>query len=107
MEAVDPVVGPPRAVCTDAIAAKIRRIHVQIAIPRDRDAEARRCCCEEPGLREISKPAALAARGAWSELGDVIVCGRAVRLAVPDERHHAASRPAAGQLRRQTERGSP
>jgi catechol 2,3-dioxygenase-like lactoylglutathione lyase family enzyme len=50
----------------------LRINHVQLAMPRDREAEARRFYGDVLGLREISKPAALVARGgAWFELGDV------------------------------------
>ena len=50
----------------------LRINHVQLAIPPNRESEARRFYGEVLGLREIPKPAALAARGgAWFELGDV------------------------------------
>ncbi len=52
--------------------AILRINHVQLAIPRDREAEARRFYGDVLGLREIAKPAALVARGgAWFALGDV------------------------------------
>jgi hypothetical protein len=55
--------GDTRAVCQ----MKLLRInHVQLAIPPDREAETRRFYGDVLGLREIPKPAALAARGGAS-----------------------------------------
>ena len=49
----------------------LRINHVQLAMPRGLEDEARRFYGGVLGLREIPKPAALAARGgAWFELGD-------------------------------------
>jgi catechol 2,3-dioxygenase-like lactoylglutathione lyase family enzyme len=51
--------------------AILRIDHVQLAMPRGLEGEARRFYGEVLGLREIAKPAALAARGGvWFELGD-------------------------------------
>jgi catechol 2,3-dioxygenase-like lactoylglutathione lyase family enzyme len=51
--------------------AILRINHVQLAMPRGLEDEARRFYGGVLGLREIPKPAALAARGgAWFELGD-------------------------------------
>jgi catechol 2,3-dioxygenase-like lactoylglutathione lyase family enzyme len=45
--------------------------HVQIAMPRGREAEARAFFGDVLGLPELPKPAALAARGGvWFDLGD-------------------------------------
>ena len=52
----------------------LRINHVQIAIPRGAEAQARRFYGEVLGLREVSKPASMAVRGgAWFELGPVQV----------------------------------
>jgi catechol 2,3-dioxygenase-like lactoylglutathione lyase family enzyme len=49
----------------------IRRIHhVQITIPPDREAEARRFYLELLGLREIEKPKNLRPTGFWVQVGD-------------------------------------
>jgi catechol 2,3-dioxygenase-like lactoylglutathione lyase family enzyme len=49
----------------------LRINHVQLAMPRGLESEARRFYGEVLGLREIPKPPALAARGGvWFELGD-------------------------------------
>jgi catechol 2,3-dioxygenase-like lactoylglutathione lyase family enzyme len=49
----------------------LRINHVQLAMPRGLENEARRFYGEVLGLREIPKPPALAARGGvWFELGD-------------------------------------
>ena len=49
----------------------LRINHVQVAMPRGLEDEARRFYGDVLGLREIPKPPALAARGgAWFELGD-------------------------------------
>ena len=49
----------------------LRINHVQLAMPRGREDEARRFYGEVLGLREIPKPVALAARGGvWFALGD-------------------------------------
>lgn len=49
----------------------LRLNHVQIAVPPNREAEARRFYGDVLGLLEIPKPAALAARGgAWFELAN-------------------------------------
>ena len=46
--------------------------HVQIAMPRGREAEARAFYAEILGLREVEKPASLAKRGGcWFEQGSV------------------------------------
>ena len=51
--------------------AILRINHVQVAMPRGLEDQARRFYGEVLGLREIPKPPALAARGgAWFELGD-------------------------------------
>jgi catechol 2,3-dioxygenase-like lactoylglutathione lyase family enzyme len=51
--------------------AVLRINHVQVAMPRDREDEARRFYGELLGLREIPKPPALATRGGvWFELGN-------------------------------------
>ena len=51
--------------------AILRINHVQLAMPRGLEDQARRFYGGVLGLREIPKPAALAARGgAWFELGD-------------------------------------
>jgi catechol 2,3-dioxygenase-like lactoylglutathione lyase family enzyme len=51
--------------------AILRINHVQLAMPRGLEEEARRFYGEVLGLREIPKPPALAAKGgAWFELGD-------------------------------------
>ena len=48
--------------------------HVQLAMPTDREAEARAFYCGLLGIPEIAKPPALAARGgAWFESGRVKV----------------------------------
>jgi catechol 2,3-dioxygenase-like lactoylglutathione lyase family enzyme len=54
------------------VAVVVLRInHVQLAMPAAHEHQARRFYGEVLGLREIPKPAALAARGgAWFELGD-------------------------------------
>jgi catechol 2,3-dioxygenase-like lactoylglutathione lyase family enzyme len=49
----------------------LRINHVQLAMPRGLENEARRFYGEVLGLREIPKPPALAVRGGvWFELGD-------------------------------------
>lgn len=46
--------------------------HVQLAMPRGREADARAFYCDVLGLKEIAKPAPLRDRGgAWFESGDV------------------------------------
>jgi len=51
--------------------AILRINHVQVAMPRGLEDQARRFYGEVLGLREIPKPPALAARGgAWFELGE-------------------------------------
>jgi len=50
----------------------IRINHVQLAIPPNRDGEARRFYADLLGLREIPKPASLRARGGvWFQVGDL------------------------------------
>ena len=45
--------------------------HVQITIPRDGEAEARRFYCDLLGLPEIEKPDSLKGRGGfWVQVGD-------------------------------------
>lgn len=45
--------------------------HVQVTIPREAEAEARRFYCEVLGLPEIPKPVSLAHMGGfWVQLGD-------------------------------------
>jgi len=52
--------------------AILRINHVQLAIPPDRERDARRFYGDVLGLPELEKPAALAARGgAWFDLGAV------------------------------------
>lgn len=49
----------------------LRINHVQLAMPRGREDDARRFYGDVLGLRELPKPAVLAGRGgAWFELGD-------------------------------------
>jgi catechol 2,3-dioxygenase-like lactoylglutathione lyase family enzyme len=50
----------------------IQRLHhVQVTIPRDAEAEARRFYCDVLGLVEIPKPASLLTRGGfWVKLGE-------------------------------------
>jgi catechol 2,3-dioxygenase-like lactoylglutathione lyase family enzyme len=50
--------------------AILRFNHVQLAMPRGLEEQARRFYCDVLGLREIPKPDSLVARGgAWFELG--------------------------------------
>ena len=52
----------------------VRVHHAQITIPRGAEDECRRFYCEQLGLREVEKPAALQERGGfWLEIGDVQV----------------------------------
>lgn len=45
--------------------------HVQIAVPRGSEEEARRFYCDVLGLREIEKPESLRVRGGlWLQVGD-------------------------------------
>jgi catechol 2,3-dioxygenase-like lactoylglutathione lyase family enzyme len=50
----------------------IRLHHVQITIPRNREADARAFYCDVLGLSEIAKPESLLHRGGfWLRLGDI------------------------------------
>jgi catechol 2,3-dioxygenase-like lactoylglutathione lyase family enzyme len=50
--------------------AILRFNHVQLAMPRGGEEQARRFYCDVLGLHEIPKPASLAGRGgAWFDLG--------------------------------------
>ena len=52
----------------------VRVHHVQITVPRDAEAAARRFYCGVLGLTEVAKPAVLAVRGGfWLQVGDVQV----------------------------------
>jgi catechol 2,3-dioxygenase-like lactoylglutathione lyase family enzyme len=45
--------------------------HVQITVPRDKEAEAREFYCGVLGLTEIEKPGSLESRGGfWARVGD-------------------------------------
>ena len=63
----------------------VRIDHVQLAMPRGGEAEARRFYCDLLGMQERAKPPVLAARGGlWLHSGDV-----AIHLGVEAEFHPA------------------
>lgn len=50
----------------------VRLHHAQITIPRGAETQARAFYCDLLGLKEVPKPATLAARGGfWLQLGDL------------------------------------
>jgi hypothetical protein len=74
---------PPRFLAQRASEVMHRRVmsapfvrvdHVQLAIPSDREADARAFYCGLLGMREILKPQPLAARGGlWLQSGGVVI----------------------------------
>ncbi|MCI0340745.1 MAG: VOC family protein [Planctomycetales bacterium] len=66
--------------------------HVQVAIPKGKEPEARAFYGEVLGLREIPKPPELAGRGGlWFQLGDVqIHLGSDAAHAAPSPKAHLA-----------------